>query len=137
MTDWLRKRPTGLALASSVAAALAWFALASATGLIFHVMPAAPTLAAAYVVRWAVDRPPSRARRSAILALGASIAAAMSLILGFGGRPLDEPPLTVLAILGGVVIGAWLMRPGGSDGARATTDPTDVRHHTVQGVEPD
>lgn len=122
MTTWIRDHRVSLALAGAVAAALVWYALASATGLIFHFLPAGPTLVAAWIVRSADDRPPSRGRRAALLALGVSVALAMALVLAAQGRPLDEPPLTALAIAAGVGIGAWLLR---------TPSVPDVGHHTV------
>lgn len=122
MTTWVRDHSVSLALAGAVAAALVWYALASATGLIFHFMPAGPTLVAAWIVRSADDQPPSRGRRAALLALSASVALATTVVLAAQGHPLDEPPLTALALAGGVGIGAWVLRtPGGPD----------VRHHTV------
>lgn len=92
--SWVRDHTVSLTLGGAVAAALAWYALASATGLIFHFMPAGPTLVAAWIVRSADDQPPSRGRRAALLALGASVGLATALVLAAQGRPLDEPPLT-------------------------------------------
>jgi hypothetical protein len=62
-----------------------------------------------WVVRWADARPPRRHRRGALLAAGASIALAMTLILAASGRPLDEPLVTGIVIAGGVVVGGWLL----------------------------
>lgn len=122
MTTWIRNHRVFLALGGAVTAALVWYALASATGLIFHFMPAGPTLVAAWIVRSADDQPPSRGRRAALLALGASVALATTAVLAAQGRPLDEPPLTALALAGGMGIGAWLLR---------TPSVPDVGHHTV------
>ncbi len=122
MTTWVRDHTVSNALAGAVAAALAWYVLASATGLIFHFMPAGPTLVATWIVRSADDQPPSRARRAALLALGVSVALATTLVLAAQGRPLDEPALTALALAGGMGIGAWLLR---------TPPVPDVGHHTV------
>ncbi len=122
MTTWMRHNGVSLALAGAVAAALVWYVLASATGLIFHFMPAAPTLVAAWIVRWADHQPPSRGRRAGLLVLGASVALATTVVLATQGRPLDEPPLTALALAGGVGIGVWVLR---------TPRVPDVRHHTV------
>lgn len=110
VTARIREHAIAFALAGAVAAALVWYALASVTGLIFHFMPAGPTLVTAWIVRWADDRPRGRGQRTVLLAAGASIALAMTLVLAGEGRPLDEPLITGLAIAGGAVIGAWLLR---------------------------
>ncbi len=122
MTTWMRDHSVSLALAGAVAAGLVWYGLASATGLIFHFMPAGPTLVAAWIVRSAVDQPLSRGRRAALLALGASVALVTTVVLAAQGRPLDEPALTALALAGGMGIGAWLLR---------TPAVPDVGHPTV------
>lgn len=126
MSTLAREHAIALALAGAVAAALAWYALASLTGLIFHLMPAGPTLVAASIVRWAEGRSPGgrsvgRSRRAALLVAGASIAVAMSLGLESSGHPLDEPSLTALAVVGGVVIGARLLRSSDADPSRSTS----------------
>lgn len=107
----VREHAVVFALAAAVATALVWYVLASVTGLIFHFMPAGPTLVTAWIVRWADDRPRGRGQRTALLAFGASIALAMALVLAREGRSLDEPLITGLAIAAGVLIGAWLLRP--------------------------
>jgi len=57
------------------------------------------------------DRPRRRGSRSAVLGAGVSVALVMTFALADAGRPLDEPAITGLAIVGGSVIGAWLLRP--------------------------
>ncbi len=105
-----------MALAGAGAVALLWYALASVTGLIFHFMPAGPSLAAAWILRWA-DEPPRRRPRIAALASGAAIALATTVLLAQEGRPLDDPALTGLALAAGVAIGAWLLRPAALESA--------------------
>jgi hypothetical protein len=112
VTTVVRAHACTFALLGAVAVALVWYVLATVTGLIFHFMPAGPPLATAWVARWADGGPPDRVRRLGLLAAGAAIGLAMSLLLGASGRPLDEPAITGLTIAGGVVIGAWLLRRG-------------------------
>ncbi len=112
-----RRHPVATALAGAGAVALLWYALASVTGLIFHFMPAGPTLAAAWILRWVADEPPRRRPRIAALASGAAIALAMTVLLAQEGRPLDDPALTGLALAAGVAIGAWLLRPAALESA--------------------
>jgi hypothetical protein len=121
VTARVREHAVGLAIAGAIAAALAWYVLASVTGLIFHFMPAGPTIATAWILRWADDRPTARRHRTALLALGASIALVMTLVLAVEGRQLDEPLITGLAIAAGVAIGAWLLRPERRGGERSDT----------------
>ena len=113
MTATIREHPLASAVAAAIAAAAAWWALAAVSELIFHLMPAAPTLAAAAVVRLAEAPRPGRVREAAPLVAGASIAVAASLVVAAAGLPLDDPPVTALAIIGGLGIGAWLLRPTG------------------------
>ena len=113
MTATIREHPLASAVAAAMAAGAAWWALAAVSGLIFHLMPAAPTLAAAAVVRLTEAPRPGRVREAAPLVAGASIAVAASLVVAAAGLPLDDPPVTALAIIGGLGIGAWLLRPTG------------------------
>jgi hypothetical protein len=117
----VREHAIAFALAGAVAAALVWYALASVTGLIFHFMPAGPALVTAWIVGWADDRPRGRGQRTVLLAAGASIALAMSLVLAGEGRSLDEPLITGLAIAGGAVIGALLLRLASAGAGRTET----------------
>ncbi len=57
------------------------YALAALTGLIFHFMPAGPTLASAWIGRWATDGGYGPTQRLLLLAVGASIAMAATLLL--------------------------------------------------------
>jgi hypothetical protein len=94
-------------------------------------MPAAPTLVAAWVVRWADDRPRGRTQSTALLTAGASIALAMTRVLAGEGRRLDEPVITGLTIVAGVLIGAWLLRPARRSAELSESRPENVGHHTV------
>lgn len=84
-------------------------------------MPAGPTPAAAWIARWADDRPHGRGPRTALLGVGASIALATTFLLAGEGRPLDEPLLTGLAIAAGVIAGAWLLRSARPDAGLSKT----------------
>ena len=110
MRDRIAEHAVAAALAAAVTTALVWYVLASVTGLIFHFMPAGPTLATAWVLQSVDNRPRGRGQRTAALAASASIALAMTLVLAGVGRPLDEPLITGLAIAAGVITGAWLLR---------------------------
>ena len=111
MKSWMRVNVVALSIAGAVAAALVWFALASATGLIFHFMPAAPSLVAAWIMRADVDGNHRPGRLGAGLVAATLVAVLMTLVLSAQGRPLDEPVPTTLAIVGGLGFGAWLVRP--------------------------
>lgn len=100
------------ALAGSVAAAaataVAWYLLASMTGFIFHLMPAAPAIAAAWTLRGA-DPTSSRPRRLAVVAAGTGIGASTLLVLAAMGRPLDDAWLTLGVLVVGALIAARLL----------------------------
>jgi hypothetical protein len=121
VTSPLRTHVVWLALAGASAAAFVWYGLASVTGLIFHFMPAGPTLLAAWIVRSAADGPPSRGRLAAVLTVGSVTALFTTLVLAGQGRPLDDPWLTAVAIAAGIGIGAWLLRPGARAGSGSRT----------------
>lgn len=92
-----------LSLGAAIAAALVWLGLAFATGLIYHLMPAAPPLAAAALLRWAKGRATWRAHLADItVATGVGLVGAAA--LGLAGQRLDAPWLTGLAALGGAVV---------------------------------
>ncbi|MEO7395094.1 MAG: hypothetical protein ABIW50_00620, partial [Candidatus Limnocylindria bacterium] len=63
----------GVGLAGSLAAAAAWVALASFTGLIFHSMPAAPPMAGAALVAWRLGTP-TLVPGAIVIAVGALVA---------------------------------------------------------------
>lgn len=97
------------ALTAAAAASLIWIVLAFATGLIYHLMPAGPPLAAAGAVGWATERVSWRARLgSTAIGLGASLATA--LLLSIAGRPLDVPTLTILPAIVGSLLALALLR---------------------------
>lgn len=114
------------ALIGAVGTALVWSALAGITGLIFHFMPAGPTLASAWIGRSAGSEIYGRTQRLLVLAIGASISVATTLLLAAQGRALDDAPLTVGVVVLGVAAGARLLRldPG-------SAPASDVAHHTA------
>lgn len=91
-----------------------WVVLAAATGLIFHLLPGATMLAAAWIFRHL-----GSSRRaswpevigivgSGLLATGAGIGAVTAI-----GRPLDPAPLTAAVAAAGALIAlVWLRRDG-------------------------
>lgn len=118
-TARLQGHPVALALAAAAATAAVWFGLASVTGLIFHLMPAAPTIAAAWMIRFAGAAVPSE-RQLAAVATGASFAGATTILLARQGRPLDEPLFTGLVLGAGIAIAAWLLRRTAAVGPATT-----------------
>lgn len=117
------RRPTAvvaLALAAGGVAGVVglWILLASITGLIYHFLPGATFLVAAWVFRQV-----ARGRRAAWLELAAVVAAgAVGTIVGIAlvtgiGRELDTAPVTSLVAITGALIGAvWLRRGWTSNG---------------------
>lgn len=104
-------RAASFAAAAIIGAVIVWVALSGMTGLIFHLMPAAPALAGAFAYRWA--RPEASIPQSTTLALAAAgIAAGVigaEVVRATGGL-LDEPLAVVAAIGAGSVIGPLLAR---------------------------
>lgn len=98
----------GLALMAAAGAAATWVGLALATGLIFHLMPVAPALAAAAAYR--AVRPagrPSPGTQALVLVPALALSCAAAMLLARAGSPLDAPALTVAAIAAGAMGGAW------------------------------
>lgn len=91
MTTSARRHPTMLSLAVIATAGAVWFGLASATGLIFHLMPAAPSIAGAWVLSRGPVGSRSRFPRAATLLFGALTASTVALLLSDQRRPLDDP----------------------------------------------
>ncbi len=114
----VRRHPTLLSLTAVVAAGAMWFGLAAATGLIFHLMPAAPSIAGAWVLTRRRVGLGSQLTSAAILLFGALAASGVAVILAVQNLPLDEPWVTALVIGAGVLIGARLLvrhQPGGRE----------------------
>lgn len=110
--------PVVLAVAGTVAA---WILLAAATSLIFHFLPGATFLAAAYAFRWRTGaRRAGRREIGTILAVGgAGTAIGLGAVAGIG-RELDGEALTALVVVAGAAIATiWLRRgPVRGDGGR-------------------
>lgn len=111
-----------LALAAVGVAAVVglWIMLASITGLIYHFLPGATFLVAAWIFRQVV-----RGRRAAwpelavIVAAGAAGSIGGVLLVTGIGRALDAAPVTSLVAVSGAAIGAaWLRRGTTSDADR-------------------
>jgi peptidoglycan/LPS O-acetylase OafA/YrhL len=95
-----------------------WLVLASVTHLIFHFLPGATFLAGAFAFRFAArERRASRLEIAAVL-----IASAVATWVGLVAVPalgleLDEPPITMLVVAAGAVIGTVVLRrSAGQDG---------------------
>lgn len=104
-----QRHATLLAFVASGAAGAAWLGLAVATGLIFHFMPAAPSIAGAWVLSRRRGGPGSRSIATAILLFGVLTAFGVAMLLAIQDRPLDEPWATAIVIVAGVLIGARLL----------------------------
>lgn len=99
-----------LGLLAAIAATAIWILLALVSGLIFHLMPAAPPLVGAWVYRLAGGR---RLFREAVLLAGAGIGLSL---LGIGllaaaARPLDDGWFTVLTQVAGAGLAVGLAGP--------------------------
>lgn len=96
--------------------AVLWIVLSVRTRLIFHLMPAAPSLASAVTFRWrtgggrAHPRVPPQPREMLALLVGALvITTATALILARSGHFLDRPLLVAaIALAGATIAGIWL-----------------------------
>lgn len=113
-TEPRRRAAVALALAGVgvAAAVVAWIALASATGLVYHFLPGATFLAGAWVFRQAApSRRASLPELAAIAAAGAT-GTVLGVVLVTGiGRELDTAPVTSLVAASGALIAAvWLRR---------------------------
>ncbi len=107
--DPRRRNALLVSIAGAVAAGVAWLALAIATGLIFHLMPAGPPLLGAFLLRR--GQPRAITDLVAVIGTGAAISLAVALALSRLGQPLDDPQWT-LGLLGigagiGLAIARW------------------------------
>ncbi|MEO8468857.1 MAG: hypothetical protein ABI573_04230 [Chloroflexota bacterium] len=106
-----RPRPVVLAGTVVLVALVAWVVLSIATGLIFHLMPAAPVVGAILGYRWAdgdVRLPWSTTAALAAIGVAAAIVGSV-LVRSFGGL-LDDPVLLLGAIAVGLVLALFLAR---------------------------
>lgn len=101
--------PLLLAAAAAAAAGVAWVALAATTGLIYHLMPAAPPLAAWALLSW-TGSPTTARQRLGGIALAAAISVAVALALASTGYPLDAAWLTLLPTFIGATLALLLLR---------------------------
>jgi len=101
-----------LAVAGAGATVVLWVILASITGLIFHFLPGAPFLVAAWVFRQVeAGRRASWREVAVIVAAGATASLLGSLVVASIGRELDAPVATALVALAGAAVSvAWLRR---------------------------
>lgn len=98
------------ALLAALAAATAWYVLASATGLIFHFMPAAAPLAGAWVLRRVACGRTRPWVGLAVWAGSVALALAATAVIASSRLPLDDPATTAGVFGLGAVAGAWLLR---------------------------
>ncbi len=101
---------------AATAVAVLWIVLSLRTRLIFHLMPAAPSLGAAFTFRWRTGAGPGNPQDAApprdVLALLAGaliITMAAGLVLARAGHFLDgELLVAAVALAGAVMSGLWL-----------------------------
>ncbi len=102
------------ALAGATASGIAWYVLSMATGLIFHFMPGAPVVAAAFVFRHVIgSRRGTIPEVVAIVTGGLAVVSAGLLAIRAGGGSLDAPGIVGVVVV--VAVGAaaiWLRRTG-------------------------
>lgn len=121
MRAHIATHPLAASVAAAATTAIAWYVLASVTGLIFHLMPAAPAIAAAWTLR--VAGPASSVSRSvAAVAAGTTLGAGTLLVLVAAERPLDEAWLTLIVMTAGTALAALLLRARAS---RPVADRTE------------
>lgn len=111
-----RSRPATAALLLAAAGTGAtvglWIALASITGLIYHFLPGAPFLVAAWIFRQVEGgRRAAWPELAVMVAASASAAAIGVLVVASIGRELDAPAATgLVAVAGAAMSVIWLRR---------------------------
>lgn len=97
-----------LAIAGVVVAGVVWLLLAIATGLIFHLMPAGPSLLGGLLLRRGRRR--SFREVVAVIGTGAVVSLAVALALSRLGQPLDDPHWTIGLLGIGTALGLAIAR---------------------------
>jgi hypothetical protein len=107
-----------LAAAGVAGAVGLWVALASITGLIYHLLPGATFLVAAWVYRQVTGGRPAAWRELAVIIAAGAAGTIGGLVLVSGiGRELDPLPVTGSVVITGALIGVvWLRRGTPADG---------------------
>lgn len=121
-----RASTTSLLLAGAGAGAtvVVWIILASITGLIFHFLPGAPLLVAAWAFRQVEGGRRAEWREIAVLvAAGAAASVLGSLTVASIGRELDAPVATALVALAGAAMSVVWLRRGVADVIPPTAGP--------------
>ncbi|TFG68727.1 MAG: hypothetical protein E4H24_02805 [Thermomicrobiales bacterium] len=104
-------RASIIVVLATLGAGALWLALSIATGLIFHLMPAAPMVVAVWVRRAVdTDAPMSWSSLVAHIAGGLIVVVVVATALTARGAPDDAEWLTGLVILIGVALATWLGR---------------------------
>lgn len=98
--------------AAVLATVAVWLALTTATGLIFHFLPGATFLAAAYVFRFLEHGRRASPLEIAVLISGGAIGSAIGLLaVRLLERPLDDGWATALVVIAGAALAVlWLHR---------------------------
>lgn len=110
MTAPVLCRPALVAALAAAAAVGVWFGLSIWTGLIFHLMPAAPPLAAAWA--WRRSAPGGVPGAAVLIPVGIGIVSAVAgaRAVQAAGGALDAPGWILVAGLGGVVLAIRVAR---------------------------
>lgn len=123
MTRLSRATPLVLAAATSGLVGVAWFGLSLATGLLYHLMPGATFLAAAWAFRTQARRPARRLEALVMLSIAAAVTATGLILIPEAGGVVGDTLENVVVIGGGFVLATrWMLRksPAASD---SSTNP--------------
>lgn len=127
MTRLSRATPLMLAAAASALVGAAWFGLSMATGLLYHLMPGATFVAAAWAFRTRAHRRARVREATFILSIAAAVTAAGLILIPEAGGVVGETLENAIVIGAGFVLATrWMLRqtPAASD---AGTDPAQAR----------
>lgn len=105
-------KPLVFAWAAVLAMVAVWLALATQTGLIFHFLPGATFLAAAFVFRSLEHGRRASLLEIVVLLFGGAVGSAIGLLAVRAlGRPLDDDWATTLVVIAGAALAIlWLCR---------------------------
>lgn len=123
MTRLSRATPLVLAAATSGLVGAAWFGLSMATGLLYHLMPGATFVAAAWAFRTRARRRARLREATFILSIAATVTAAGLIIIPEAGGVVGDALENAVVIgVGFVLATRWMLRqtPAASD---SPTDP--------------
>jgi len=126
-SDGNATRPHGLvvlAILAAIGVGVLWFALAIATGLVFHFLPGASFLAGAWTYRWRSGAGRAPASDVAIVLVAGAVATVVAILaLVVAGRRLDSEWATAAVAATGALLAATSLRwPGSRSGDSVTPE---------------